>query len=140
MAIETISILSLGFIAVAVASYLAGRWKWSAERQLLDADIRCLRADLAGQDLARKSQEKKYDQLYDSFLRLNQYNTELQKRLQAKSNTYEDLGDRIYLDLLAGVSRHDLAKKYNVNYSTLCFWIRKKKDEQLGEVKVESLF
>lgn len=78
----------LGFI---VACY--GATKVCAEK---DAEIISLNADLKGQRAARKEQVRKYDELYDQFLRLTQYNSEMAKEVQSYKNTYEEAADEVY--------------------------------------------
>lgn len=123
MDITILSFVLLGAIAVAVVSYFAG------VRSASD-DVALLRAELEGQKLARKEQTRKYDELYDAFLRLNKYNTELKKQNISLMNTYEEAGDEIYRQFLNGVSRKELAHIYpNIAYSTICNWIRRKREE-----------
>lgn len=78
----------LGFV---IACY--GATKVCAEK---DAQIIALNADLKGQKAARREQVRKYDELYDQFLRLTQYNSEMAKEVQSYKNTYEEAGDEVY--------------------------------------------
>ena len=123
MDLAIISFIVLGAIAIAVVSYIAGAKSSSVDAQLL-------KAELEGQKLARKEQTRKYDELYDAFLRLNKYNTELKKQNVSLMNTYEEAGDEVYRQFLSGISRKELARIYpNVAYSTICNWIRRKREE-----------
>lgn len=122
MAIETVSMFILWLVAVGVVSYMAWRWKWAD-------DLHMVNADLQGQKLARKEQQRKYDELYDAFLRVNKMNTELNKKLQALPPTYEDCADDMVTMLSMWFSRQGIAQKYKVSYSTACYWIRKKQKE-----------
>lgn len=62
----------------------------------LEAENAALAADLKGQKAARKEQVRKYDDLYDQFLRLTQYNSEMAKEVQSYKNTYEEAADEVY--------------------------------------------
>lgn len=129
MAIETVSMFILWLVAVGVVSYMAWRWKWAD-------DLHMANADLQGQRLARKEQQRKYDELYDAFLRVNKMNTDLNKKLQAIPPTYEDCADDMVTMLGMWFSRQGIAQKYKVSYSTVCYWIRKKQKE-LENAKVD---
>ena len=123
MAIEIICLYVLWLIAVSCISYLAWRWKYANDLQLTEAD-------LAGQRVARREQERRYDELYDAFLRLNKYNTDLQKTIQKYKNSYEECGEEVYNLFLDGKSRKELAQLYpSVAYTTICNWIRRKQKE-----------
>ena len=133
MSIEIVSLLLLWVILIAVISYLAWFWKWSTDCKLLEAE-------LSGHKMAREAQQKKYDNLYDAFLRVNQYNTALNKKLQESSKSYETVADGMYSMFLNWKSRKEISDYYNIPYSTTCFYIRTKKHEYLGDVKAETLF
>lgn len=62
----------------------------------LQAEIAALNGDLKGQKAARREQVRKYDELYDQFLRLTQYNSEMAREVQSYKNTYEEAGDEVY--------------------------------------------
>lgn len=128
MDIAIVSFIVLGAIAIAVISYIVWRrTSWY--------DVQILRAELEWQKLARREQERKYDELYDSFLRVNQYNTELTKEVQKYKNTFGECADEVYAMFLAWYSRKELCKLYpSVAYSTLCNWIRRKKKEAESSV------
>lgn len=83
MDIAIISFIVLGVIAVAVVSYIAGT-------RSSGVDIQLLKAELEGQKLARREQTRKYDELYDAFLRVNKYNTDLKKQNLSLKNSYEE--------------------------------------------------
>lgn len=122
MAIETVSLYVLWLIAVGVVSYLAWRWKWATDLQLTEAELR-------GQKMARKEQQRKYDELYDAFLRVNKLNKDLNKKIQMIPPTYEDCADDMFTMLHMWFSRHGIAEKYGISYSTVCYWLRKKQKE-----------
>ena len=122
MSIEVISFYILWLIAIAVISYIAWRRRWAVDIQLMEAD-------LFGQKLARKEQERKYDELYDALLRTNKLNAELHKKLASAPRTYENSADLMIKMLNSGTSRDEISKKLGVNYSTVCYWIRKKQTE-----------
>lgn len=126
MSIEFISFYLLGLIAVGVISYLAGRSKWRG-------DVDFLEAELLAQKLARREQQRKYDQLYDTLLRVNKLNTELNKKVQSITPKYDDVAVDMVTMLNMGFSRRAIAKKYGVPYVTVCFWIRKKVKELEAE-------
>lgn len=127
MDLATISFIVLGAIAIAVVSYIAGYNKCNVDLQLL-------KAELEWQKLARKEQTRKYDELYDAFLRVNKYNVELKKKNISLMNTYEEAGDEVYRQFLKGVSRKELARIYpNVAYTTICNWIRRKREEVFAQ-------
>lgn len=92
----------------------------------MEADMNCLKAELRWQHLSRRAQEKKYDDLYDAFLRVNQYNTELQKKLDAKSRTYEDMSEIVYNLFKMWSTRRELSVQFDIPYSTMCRWISNK--------------
>lgn len=132
MAIEIIWLLP-----VAVVFFAAGWFIWfrklSDKVDIMGAEIALLNSELRGQKLARKEQTRRYDELYDAFLRVNQYNTELQKQNFSLKNTYEECADEIYAQFLAWKSRQELCQLYpKVAYSTLCNWIRRKRKEALS--------
>ena len=127
MGIETVSLYVLWLIAVGVVSYLAGNWKWSSERQLLEADLN-------GQKLARKEQQRQYDELYTAFLRMNKLNSGLQKKLSSLPPTYEDCADEMLAMLNTWFTRHEIADRFGVCYSTVCYWLRKKQKEYTNVV------
>lgn len=126
MSIEFISFYILGLIAIGVISYLAGRSKWRGDVDLLEAD-------LLAQKLARREQQRKYDQLYDTLLRVNKLNTELNKKVQSITPKYGEVAVDMVTMLNMGFSRRAIAKKYGVPYATVCFWIRKKAKELEAE-------
>lgn len=122
MAIEIVSIYILWLVAVAVVSYIAGRWKWSDKAVLLDAKLTSL----------EYSYEKKcrdYDELHDALLRVNKLNKDLNAKLQEAWNTYENCADDMWTMLKMWFSRHGIADKYGISYSTVCYWLRKKEKE-----------
>ena len=129
MAIETVSFYVLWLVAVAVVSYLAWRWKSSVDCQLLGADLN-------GQRMARRELQRRYDELYDAFLRVNKLNTELNKKIASIPPTYEDCADQMVAMLNTWLTRHEIADRFGVNYSTTCLWIRKKLDEPSWEYAV----
>ena len=129
MAIETVSLYVLWLIAVAIVSYLAWRWKSSVDCQLLEADLN-------GQRLARKEQERKYDELYSAFLRVNKLNTELNKKIASLPPTYEDCADQMVAMLNTWFTRHEIADRFGVNYTTACYRMRKKMEEPSWEYSV----
>ena len=101
----------------------------------LESEIVSLTADLKGQKAARREQVRKYDELYDQFLRLTQYNSEMAKEVQSYKNTYEEAADEVYALFLEWKSRYEILKLYpRVAYSTLCGWIRRKRKEALEPV------
>lgn len=127
MDIATASFIALGIILVAVISYFAGR-------KNADTDIQLLHAELEWQRLARKEQTRKYDELYDAFLRVNKYNANLKKEMQKYKNTYEECGDEVYQLFLSWKTRKEICKLYpSVAYSTICRWIRQRKEEILSD-------
>jgi len=96
----------------------------------LRAEIFSLNADLRGQRAARREQVRKYDELYDKFFRLSQTNSMMAREVQIHKNTYEEAADEAYALFLNGTSRKDLCKLFpKVAYSTICYWIRKKRKE-----------
>ena len=125
MAIETASLYVLWLIAVACVSYLAWRWKWATDLQLAEADLK-------GQRMARKEQQRKYDELYDAFLRVNKLNKDLNKKIQTLPPTYEDSANDMFTMLNMWFSRKGIAHKYGVPYPTVCSWLRKKEKELLA--------
>lgn len=101
----------------------------------LQAEIAALNGDLKGQKAARREQVRKYDELYDQFLRLTQYNSEMAKEVQSYKNTYEEAADEVYALFLEWKTRQEILKLYpRVAYSTLCGWIRRKRKEALEPV------
>ena len=101
----------------------------------LESEIVSLTADLKGQKAARREQVRKYDELYDQFLRLTQYNSEMAKEVQSYKNTYEEAADEVYALFLEWKTRQEILKLYpRVAYSTLCGWIRRKRKEALEPV------
>ena len=125
MDIAVISIIVLCVIAVAIISFFAGLDKWRTDVTLLEADLTC-------QKSARKELARRYDELYDTLLRVNKSNTELQKKLNDCYNNYDNAADVVYDMYMKWYSRKELCQIYpNVAYSTLCAWIRKKKKEVL---------
>lgn len=135
---ETTSLLILLLIAVGVLCYIAWAKRSDSLLETARADLKCADAEINWLRLSQKSQQKKYDDLYDAFLRVNQYNTNLNKRVTELSRSYESVGDEIYSKLLSWKTRKELASEYWVPYTTLCSWIRKKQKEALADVPVIS--
>lgn len=101
----------------------------------LESEIAALNGDLKGQKAARREQVRKYDELYDQFLRLTQYNSEMAREVQSYKNTYEEAADEVYALFLEWKTRQEILKLYpRVAYSTLCGWIRRKRKEALEPV------
>ena len=67
-----------------------------------------------------------YNDLYDAFLRVNKHNTELQKKLDAKSRTYEDMSEIVYNLFKMWSTRRELSVQFDIPYSTMCRWISNK--------------
>lgn len=101
----------------------------------LHAENAALASDLRWQKAARKEQTRKYDDLYDQFFRLTQYNSEMAKEVQSYKNTYKEAADEVYSLYLQWKSRQELCQLYpRVAYSTICGWIIKKRKEALDQV------
>lgn len=130
MAIEVISFYVLGLILVSAVSFIAGGWKYKT-------DIKLLEADLNGQKKARAEQCRRYDELYDAFLRVNKMNTDLSKQLNHVGSTYETCADGMVDMLNKGISRKDIAVYYKVPYPTACLWMRRKLLEKNKFVKIQ---
>jgi DNA invertase Pin-like site-specific DNA recombinase len=45
------------------------------------------------------------------------------------SRSYEEFARKMYDDYILWMSRHEIADKYNIPYTTTCFWLRKKSEE-----------
>lgn len=46
--------------------------------------------------MARREQQRKYDELYDAFLRVNKLNKDLNKKIMTLPPTYEDCADDMF--------------------------------------------
>ena len=114
------------FIAWWILFYFVWWWTNSSKMSIMEADMNCLKAELNWQHLSRKAQEKMYDDLYDAFLRVNKHNTELQKKLDAKSRTYEDMSEIVYNLFKMWSTRRELSVQFDIPYSTMCRWISNK--------------
>lgn len=127
--IDIIWFIPVGLLCF-IAGWLIGHYKWSTACDFLQAENSLLRARINSNDLILEKKQREYDELYDSLLRVNKYNSELMKRLNDSRSTYGELADEIYWKYADGVSRKELCTQYpNVGYSTICAWIRKKAKE-----------
>ena len=105
-------------ILLVVVSFIAGM-KYKEDRTTL------LEAELEWQKLARKAQERKYDELYDSMLRVNGYNKRLRQELDWHKTFIERCGEDVYQLYVKWLSRKDIAAHYpEVGYNQICYVIR----------------
>lgn len=96
------------------------------QNERLEALYTTANAELEWQKLARKAQEKKYDELYSAMMRVNQENLRLSSPKMLTKTFNKELGDEVYRLYIQGCSRKELAKKYGISYSYLCNIIRQR--------------
>jgi vacuolar-type H+-ATPase subunit D/Vma8 len=71
------------------------------EYEITKANLECKQAELKSLKMAYDLQSKKYDSLYDAFLRMNKYNKDLSVQLQGRaSRSYEDFAGKMYDDYI----------------------------------------
>jgi len=87
-------------------------------------------AEVESQKLARKAQEKKYDELYSAMMRVNQENAKLKSPANLTKSFWKEKGDEVYRMFLQGCSRKECAKRFGISYSHTCKIIRSKQKLQ----------
>jgi vacuolar-type H+-ATPase subunit D/Vma8 len=71
------------------------------EYEITKANLECKQAELKSLKMAYDLQSKKYDSLYDAFLRMNKYNKDLSVQLQGRaSRSYEEFARKMYDDYI----------------------------------------
>ena len=117
--------------------------------ETLESRVVTTNAELEWQKLARKIQQKKYDELYTRLLAVNAQNAKLTKELnpdinpkvqvamdetvkaQLLSHSFsKEMWSAVYNLFLRGATRMQIAKRYGVSYANVCKIIREKDRKQ----------
>lgn len=110
------ALICIGLLVV--VSFCAGM-KYRESKEAL------IESELEGKTLALKAQEKKYNELYDSMLRVNGYNKRLRQELDWHKTFIERCGEDVYQLYKKWLSRKDIADHYpEVGYNQICYIIR----------------
>ena len=152
-------ILVLGFIIWFIAAALMDSSEFKKkdlEKERVEALYLSANAEVESLHLARKMQQKRYDDLYAHMLAVNAQNTKLAKELSAAHFTprkeveervkedmevsvkaqllshsfSKEMWDAVYNLFLRGATRKEIAQKFGVSYANVCKIIREKDRKQ----------
>lgn len=90
------------------------------EKETLVVHCQAVTAELEWQKLARKEQQKRYDDLYSAMMRVNQENVKLKAPANLTKSFWKEKGDDVYRLFLQWCTRKDLAKRFGISYPHIC--------------------